>query len=160
MFFKYNERFILLSINAIYRTSYNTLSSKYFGRKQIVECNLQYSPVRLLNKCLEQDDVHFLQRMYERLYPGHDCVVPTSYRTCNLIRMGNEMFGNINSRHIRNAMIMANWRNIDGHIVADDNIDVVPGAIGLLVVHNPLIDGTCRQHILLKVRYVPTIASS
>ena len=83
-----------------------------------------YALGRLTAAFLNCEQVKYLTQLYNKLYRDLDfsrCMVPHSFRRCTSVIIGNEIFGTIQSRNMRNSMIIANLNNANGKII--DNIE-------------------------------------
>lgn len=110
---------------------------------------------------LTQEETNKLTDMYKVLYPGlQHTVIPMSCQRCNVLYLGNEVFGSWNSRYTRSSYIMAYWNSVGGQIIAETGTgDLAPGIVQKYIIHNLIVNGESRIHFLAKVHWLSPLAS-
>lgn len=117
-----------------------------------------YSIHHKVKYILSHDDLYYLDKMYTHIYLGTGLItVPNSAWKCRSVSLGKGVFGTLKSRSSRSALITANWNAGNGKIVDTDENKIVPGVIEKILLHNLIVDGQSKLHLLVKVKwYAPS----
>lgn len=118
-----------------------------------------YETLHVKHDILSPGDKDNISKMYKVLYPdtmmcSQNTTVSVSVKKCSAVKVGCQVLGSVNSRHKRSAFILANWNAGNGKIIIQPNeINnlVCPGVIESFLIHNFVVNGDSKVHLLAKV---------
>ena len=123
------------------------------------QCDLELYQLRLPRqlKLFTDFEIKHLQQMYKVLYYNaadtNLLEVPKSYSRYKSFVIAGELWGSELIRSERASHVMAPWVGYDGKILTNSSAVPRPGKVEHYILHNPIINGVCKPHLLAKVKW-------